>query len=261
MVQKLEEMKEKKTMTKHLKIEKAIAVINGKPTPVRDNLIYKHDKVNDAIDDFYQWLEETNTSKVWFDNFLEKHLPLITGFSAPSDVIISRDNNELRFYTFLNTFERPDVIFDLCIKAFMPDEWGMLFGTPNQILGLGIKCNIGAKEEDIVLDYKVYKIISIEDYNNQIWWNSTPLKEFQWPAGMMHIMVDFDSTGVGILVPGGVKVPNDMEVPRPVIDICERLNIQENPRNIRWIAFYLKDIIKLRESGNVPNKFGYYLAE
>ena len=261
MVQKLEAMKEKKIMTKHLKIEKAIAVINGKPIPVRDNLIYKHDKVNDAIDDFYQWLEETDTSKVWFDDFLEKHLPLMTGFTVPSDVIISRDDNELRFYCPLNTFERPDIVFDLCMKAFMPEEWGMLFGTPNQVLGLGIKCNIGAKEEGIVLDYKVYKAINLEDYNNKVWWNSTPLRYFPWPQGMRYFGMDFDSTGVAVLVPGGLKVPDDIEVPTPIIDICERLNIKDNPRNIRWIAFYLKDIIKLREGGGLPNKFGYYLAE
>ncbi len=254
-------MKEKKTMTKHLKIEKAIAVINGKESPVRDNLIYSHDKVNDAIDDFYQWLEETNTSKVWFDDFLEKHLSLMTGFTVPSDVIISKDNNELRFYCPLNTFERPDVIFDLCTKAFVPEDWGMIFNTPNQVLGIGIKCNIGAKEKDIVLDYKIYKAIGVDDYNNQIWWNSTPLKEFSWPAGMRGIIMDFDNTGVTILVRGALNIPEDIEVPKPIIDICERLKIQTNPRNIRWIAFYLKDIIKLRESGSVPNKFGYYLAE
>ena len=247
-------------MTKHLKIEKAIAVVNRKAIPVRDNLIYKHDKANEAIDDFYQWLEETNTSKIWFDDFLKTYLPLVEGFTSPSDVIISRDDNELRFYCPLNTYERPDIVFDLCMKADVPEEWGMLFGTPNQILGVGIKCNIGAKEEDIVLEYKVYKAVSLEDYNNKVWWNSTPLKNFYWPEGMANIIMDFDSTGVAVLVPGAVKIPEETEVPPSIIDICERLNIHANPRNIRWIAFYLKDIVKLKETGTIPQKFGYYTA-
>ena len=53
-------------MTKHLKIEKCIKVSNGKKSLSRENLIYKHSEAQDAIDDFYGWLKETNTSTKWF---------------------------------------------------------------------------------------------------------------------------------------------------------------------------------------------------
>ena len=253
-------MKEKKIMTKHLKSERCIKVVNGKKKPERDNLIYKHPQVQDAIDDFYGWLKETDTSKEWFDEFLEKHLSLISGFQTLSDVIISRDDKELRFYTFLNIFQRPEVVFDLCIKANVPEEWGMLFGTPDQILGVGVKCNIGASESDIVLDWKVYRTLTIEDYNNQIWWNSTPLKNFSWPEGMQAMLIDFDSTGVAVLVPGGKGLPEDQDVPPAMTEILNLLNIQENPRTIRWIGVYLKDLQNLITNGEPIKSYGYYLV-
>ena len=205
-------------MTKHLKSETCIKVVNGKKIPERDNLIYKHPQVQDAIDDFYGWLKETNTPKEWFDEFLEKHLSLIADFQTPSDVIISRDDKELRFYCPLNIFQRPEVVFDFCIKANVPEEWGMLFGTPDQILGVGVKCKIGSDD----LEWKTYKALSINDYNNQIWWNSTPIKDFPWPEGLGGMIIDFDSTGVALLIPSAVNLPEDMEVPPQLTDLFQR---------------------------------------
>ena len=248
-------------MTKHLKIERCIKVVDGVKTPERDNLIYKHTEIEDAINDFQGWLKETNTSPKWFDEFLEKYKDLMQGFEVPSDVIISRDDTELRFYAPLNVWQRPDIIFDLCTKAEVPEEWGMLFGTPDQIMGVGVKCNIEASEEDIVLDYKVYKALTVEEYNNQIWWNSTPLNTFGWPEGMFHLIVDFDSTGVAILIPGGRGLPEDHEIPSPMTEILNVLNIQENPRTIRWIAVYLKDLQEMKSNKTPIRKFNYYLTE
>ena len=183
------------------------------------------------------------------------------GFEVPSDVIISRDDTELRFYAPLNVWQRPDIIFDLCIKAEVPEEWGMLFGTPDQIMGVGVKCNIGATEENIVLDYKVYKSLTIEEYNNQIWWNSTPLNTFGWPEGMFHMIVDFDATGIAILIPGGKGLPEDQEIPSAMEEVLKGLNIQENPRTIRWIAVYLKDLKEMKSNKTPIRKFNYYLTE
>jgi hypothetical protein len=247
-------------MTKHLKIEKTIKVSNGKKSLSRENLIYKHDKVNDAIGDFYGWLKETNTSTKWFDKFLETYGDLIQGFDVPTDLVIHK-GQDLRFYTFLNIYERPDVIFDLCIKANVPEEWGMLFGTPNQILGVGIICNIGAKEEDVVLDYKVYRVVDINDYNNQIWWNSTPLKTFSWPEGMRHMIIDFDNNGIGVMIPGGRGLPEEAEIPSSLLEFLEVLKLEENPRNIRWITVYLKDLQELITNKKPITSYNYYLRE
>jgi hypothetical protein len=253
-------MKEKKIMTKHLKIEKCIKVSNGKKSLSRENLIYKHPEAKDAIDDFYGWLKETNTSTKWFDEFLEKYGDLITGFTSSSDVVIHK-GEDLRFYAPLNIHKRPDVIFDLCVKANVPEEWGMLFGTPNQILGVGIICNIGAKEEDVVLDYKVYRVVDINDYNNQIWWNSTPLKTFSWPEGMLHMILDFDDVGIGVMIPGGRGIPEDQDIPPAISEFLDIINLQENPRNIRWITVYLKDLQELITNKKPITSYNYYLRE
>ena len=74
------------------------------------------------------------------------------------------------------------------------------------------------------------------------------------------MIIDFDSTGVALLIPGAVNLPEDMEVPPQLTDLFQRLEIDEDPKTIRWIAVYLDDLLKLRTENKPIKRYNYYRA-
>jgi hypothetical protein len=62
------------------------------------------------------------------------------------------------------------------------------------------------------------------------------------------------------MIPGGRGIPEDQDIPPAISEFLDIINLQENPRNIRWITVYLKDLQDLITNGKPIKSYNYYLV-